>query len=154
MKFKIILPLLLSVSFNSFADKHIFSIQILASENPDITSLKSSTGITDIYTEKTKSGLMRVKVGSYNSRIDANQDLNNIKSKGFPDAFVTTYNGNKSTVSSKDHHEHTPANKHSHSTQESPALAKLTADQKRNVVYLDGVLHLHENGTFTPLSKL
>ena len=153
MKFKLILPLLLAISGNSFAAP-VFSIQILASESPDLTHLKTSIGTNEIYTEKTNTGLTRVKVGSYNSKIDAEQDLNTVKSKGFPDAFVTTYNGNKSTVPPKEHHEHTSDNKHSHSTQEPPALMRLTEEQKRNVVYLDGVLHLHENGTFTPLSKL
>lgn len=156
MKLTLLLPLLFAISFNSFAGTGtpLFSIQILASENPDITHLKTSIGPKEIYTEKTSSGLTRVKVGSYSSRMEAEQDLNSVKSQGFSDAFVTTYSGNKSTVSSKDHHEHTPGKKHSHSTPESPALARLTEEQKRNVVYLDGVLHLLENGTFTPLSEL
>lgn len=147
MKFKLFFLLLFVISYNSFAGAAMFSIQILASQSPDITALKASSGLDDVYTEETGFGLTRVKVGAYNNRDEAELDLESIQSNGFPDAFITSYKGQQSAVSAP-----TPSRPLSH--MKSPAWSRLTEEQKRNVVYLDGVLHLHEDDKFIPLASL
>ena len=74
MKLKLFFLLSLAISFNCFADASIFSIQILASKAPNISSIKASTGFEELYTEETESGLTRVKIGSYSNRIEAMKD--------------------------------------------------------------------------------
>lgn len=154
MKFKLFFILLLSVSFNSFADAHRFSIQILASESPDIEALRASGGFDELYTEETGFGLTRVKVGAYSSRGEAERDLSNVKEKGFPDAFITSSSNQKSAQVMTSVPTPLSSNSSPLSHQQSPGWSKLTEEQKRNIVYLDGELHLHEGDEFIPLSRL
>lgn len=146
MKFNLFFILLFTVSGNSFAGSSTLSIQILASEEPNISTIESSTGFKELYTEDSGLGFIRVKLGSYHSRGEAERALNEVKEKGFPDAFITSYNkGEKS---------HTHSVIKTFSPEDSPAWPRLTEEQKQNIVYVDGVLHVHENGNFIPLSSL
>ncbi len=183
MNTRLIFLFLLTTSLNVLAENSLFSIQITATEAPNLTFYKETTGFDTLYSEETKSGLVRIKLGSYTSRKEAERDLTKIKNKGFPDAFVTSYTGKKLIKSAKlkkspliSRKKTTIINKPkenavlSPSSNEevtisepkenkllppssSPAWSKLTEAQKRNVVYVDGILHLHEGDKFIPLSS-
>lgn len=171
MNTRLILLFLLTTSLNALAENPLFSIQITATEAPNLTFFKESTGFDSLYSEETKSGLVRIKIGSYISRKTAERDLIKIKNKGFPDAFVTGYTGeklnkttklkkspliSKSNVSVRSSEEvaiSEPKENKLLPPSSSPAWSKLTETQKRNVVYVDGILHLHEGDKFIPLSS-
>ena len=183
MNTRLILLVLFTSSLNVLAENSLFSIQITATETPNLTFYKKTTGFDTLYSEETKSGLVRIKLGSYISRKEAEKDLKKIKNKGFPDAFVTSYTGKKLIKPAKLEKSTLISNKKitvinkptknavlSPSSDEeitisepkenkllppssSPAWSKLTEAQKRNVVYVDGILHLHEGDKFIPLSS-
>ena len=182
MNTRLILLFLLTTSLNALAENSLFSIQITATEAPNLTFFKEATGFDSLYSEETKSGLVRIKLGSYTSRNAAERDLIKIKNKGFPDAFVTSYTGKKLSKATKlkksplvsnkkvriinkpKENDLLPPNSEEVAISEpkenkllppssSPAWSKLTETQKRNVVYVDGILHLHEGDKFIPLSS-
>ncbi len=163
---------LLATSWNVLAENTRFSIQIAASEAPNLAFYKESTGFTSLYAEETSAGLVRIKLGSYINRKEAEKALVKVKSKGFSDAFITAYTGKKSGISSikpkkslsiAEHLDednvdeevtiNEPQENKLLPPSSSPAWSKLTAEQKRNVVYVDGILHLHEGDEFIPLSS-
>ena len=151
--------LLLTASWNTLADSSHFSIQIAATQDADLTRFREITEFGKLSTEETGSGLIRVKVGSFKSRADAERALQNIRAKGFAEAFITSpsikvtsppKNTETETVNS------TPIKPQDNDVvipEATPAWSRLTEEQKRNVVYLDGVLHLRVNGEFIPLSS-
>lgn len=164
METRLIFLFLLATSWNVLAENSLFSIQIAATEAPNLTFYKESTGFDTLYAEETKSGLIRIKLGSYLSWEEAELDLTKIKEKGFPDAFITAYTGQKQTVKSTKTEPPAPVPDEDITINEpkenkllppssSPAWSKLTDEQKRNVVYVDGILHLHEGDKFIPLSN-
>jgi len=164
MKNKLIFLLLLSASWNAYTENSPLSIQITATEAPNLAFFKESTGFESLYTEETESGLVRIKLGAYVSKKDAEKDLNEIKNKGFPDAFITSYTG-KETIKPAAKPKKTPPildeeiaiNEPQENKllppSSSPAWSKLSEAQKRNIVYVDGILHLHEGDKFIPLSS-
>lgn len=160
MKTIVTLLFLFIISANSFADNNRLSIQIAATEKiPDLTYYKNITGLNSIYIDETQIGLFRVKAGSYETRADAEYALAKLKAKGLTGVFITpntesvlktgykvpkVSNSEVSTVS--------PAGQKV-SPSSMPIWKTLSAEQKRNIVYLDGILHLKENGKFIPLSN-
>ena len=158
MKTKLIFLFLLTASWGALAGDAQFSIQVAAvKEASKLAFFKESTGFDSLYTEETESGLVRIKLGAYRSREEAEKDLLSIKRKGFPQAFITA-NTEEPTVKSpiiysKPHAINEPIKNDRTDPSASPVWSTLTEVQKRNVVYVDGVLHLHEGGKFIPLSS-
>lgn len=166
MKKIISLLLLLTASWITSADSTHFSVQVVATENPDLGHFREVTEFGSLYTEKTGEGLVRVKVGLYPSRGEAEQALRGVQAKGFSGAFITPATEQPATLPADGNigsstlvtNEITPDETllQSESSQiipeQLPAWGRLTEEQKRNVVYLDGVLHLRKNGEFIPLS--
>ncbi len=163
MHTRLIFLFLLAISLNALAKNALFSIQIAATEAPNLTFFKETTGFNSLYSEETESGLVRIKLGSYISREEAEQDLIKIKNKGFPDAFITSYTGKKTikstklkkqpAISSEEITINEPKENKLLPPSSSPAWSKLTEAQKRNVVYVDGILHLRDGDKFIPLSN-
>ena len=166
MKKIISLLLLLTASWITLADSTHFSVQVAATKNPDLARFREVTEFGSLYTEETGEGLIRVKVGSYASRAEAEQALSGVQARGFTGAFITSATGqsaslpDNTTPSSETithevaSNEILPEPEENQVTPEQlPAWSRLTEDQKRDVVYLDGVLHLRRNGEFIPLSR-
>lgn len=158
MKTKLIFLFLLTASWGALAGDAQFSIQVAAvKETSKLAFFKQSTGFDSLYTEETESGLVRIKLGAYRSREEAKKDLFVIKRKGFPQAFITANTRRPAVKSpiiySKPHAISEPIKSDHPDPSSSPAWSTLTEVQKRNVVYVDGVLHLHEGGKFIPLSS-
>lgn len=151
--------LLLTASWNTLADSSHFSIQIAATQDANLARFREVTEFGTLSTEETGSGLIRVKVGSFNSRSEAERVLQNIHAKGFSEAFITSPSAEASSLpentSTATASSTTAVSQGSNAVipEASPAWSRLSEEQKRNVVYLDGVLHLRVDGAFIPLSS-
>lgn len=159
MKTKLIFLFLITASWSALAGNALFSIQVAAVKDASkLAFFKQSTGFDTLYTEETENGLVRIKLGAYGSREEAKKDLLTIKRKGFPQAFVTTNTEQKTikppVVHSKPRAAISESIKDNRlAPSASPAWSTLTEEQKQNVVYVDGVLHLRKGGEFIPLSS-
>lgn len=143
---------------NTQADNSQFSIQVVASESPDLANFKELLEFGSPYIENTDNSLVRVKVGSFSSRVNAEKALEKIRNKGFKDAFISSYTGKAVTFAEKKIIPTTIIKKASYGNkladpETTKGWAKLSEGQKKNVVYLDGILHLHVDGDFIPLSN-
>ncbi len=149
--------LLLTASWNTLADSSHFSIQIAATQDANLARFREVTEFGTLSTEETGNGLIRVKIGSFKSRAEAELVLQNIQAKGFTEAFITSpANQTASLPETSIASVSANAEPQKDSTaipESSPAWSRLSEEQKRNVVYLDGVLHLRVNGEFIPLSS-
>jgi hypothetical protein len=149
------------MSGNALAENALFSIQIAATKTQTLEYYKQTTGFDSLYAEEAL-GLLRIKLGSYGSREEAEKNLISIKNKGFTDAFITPYTKNPEATTSINKSTAmlneigvTKEYKESEllAPESSPAWTRLTDEQKKHLVYVDGVLHVNEGGKFTPLSK-
>lgn len=162
---KKIIPLLLLLTASSItsADNTHFSVQVAAIKNPDLAHFREVAEFGSLYTEETRKGLTRVKVGSYTCRADAKRALKAIRGAGLTDAFIT--DSTKQFVTLPDE---TPVSFAaivvSNETQFQPEgssvisqqltpWARLNEEQRRDVIYQDGCLRLPQNGEFIPLSS-
>lgn len=161
--------LLLVVSSSNIAHAKIFTIQILAAQQPDISAVKSSpVGRYKIHAEKADNGLIRIKLGSFLSHSDAKAALPFIKDNGYPDAFISTvtnspsikpspspsiYSDRETTVVAPQAKPVSFLNRPLLDHRKSPAWDRLTPEQKDNIVYIDNELFVKQNGRFIPLSK-
>jgi len=100
-----------------------------------------------LYTKNTKRGLTRVRIGHYESQSEARKALKQIQASGFRDAFMVT-----SVTDSADSTADLAAETYSR-PETMPIWQQLSDEQRRNVVYLDGVLYIKEGNDFISLSE-
>ena len=156
MKTRLFFLFLISLSGTVSAASALFSIQIAATKSSSLSFYKQSTNFDSLYADTTNSALTKIKLGAYNSHEEAEKHLSKIRKSGFPDAFISPYTKQNSTSFSTNSelnkvvtsHNTNPLNHES-----SPAWQGLTHEQRRNTVYLDGVLHIREGDKFTPLTN-
>ena len=79
-----------------------YRIQLGAYRNLNLSQFSNVTKYGNIISEPTESGVKRILLGDYASPEEAVMTLNNIKTSGYPDAFVTIYkNDARNRVMSK-----------------------------------------------------
>jgi len=103
------------------------------------------------YQQEKKGDLMRLMVGSFHSRQDAEALLFEIK-KSFPQAFVRLVDQQENVERHHRLDEKTMDHQHPHlDGKEMKKWQNLTAEQQGHAVYLDGKLHLKYGDDFTPV---
>jgi len=153
MKSKLLLVLFMVCTWNALADTARYSIQIAAVKSTPLDFYEQLTGFDSLYAEQSSAGFIKIKLGSYSSREEAEKSLVIVKSKGFPDAFISPYTKQLDGVSTNTKNKHSERMDESVELSELPVWSRLTEEQRKNVVYLDGVLHVREGDSFTPISQ-
>jgi len=100
-----------------------------------------------VHTENIERGLTRVRIGHYESPSDARKALRQIQASGFQDAFIVT------TVTDSAELTADFAAQTQSRPETMPIWQELSDEQRRNVVYLDGVLYMKEGNDFISLSE-
>lgn len=94
--------------------------------------------------------LIRLTVGAFHQRHDAEKLLADIKKK-YPEAFIRQYSGHEGSKIQHNHsNKQTEEHEHPHlDKKEMEKWQHLTEDQRAHAVYLDGQLHLKYGDEFT-----
>ncbi len=162
MKSVILFLVIFLASFNIQADDvsandGSYAIQLGAYKNPDMTMFSILDEYGTVYTEVSGRGLTRIKLGNYASRSEAEDVLQVIRNIGYRDAFLSPAGGAVSNVDipvSETISSSPSYSGESYVNPESlPIWSQLSDYQRENVIYLDGVLHIDEDGQFIPLSE-
>ena len=133
---------LISVSL-SHADAN-YTVQVGAYGAVDTQEINKLESYGVVNTRQVGS-LTRVAVGETADLAEAQTLLAQLQSAGYSDAFIRRTSG-QSEVTSAHHHSH---GSHSHSHSE--LLDKLSDEERRLAVYLDGKLHLKRGNEFIPV---
>ncbi|MGB5326115.1 MAG: SPOR domain-containing protein [Pseudomonadales bacterium] len=134
----------ISVSGHAQESGARYSVQIGAYASP-APGLRESLVAFGSVSIDNSGELSRYLVGNFSNRGEAELLRDELQREGFADAFVRSIGGGPAAPShSAHHHRDIPA-------AEQSKLDALSAEQRSNVVYLDGVLHLKEGDTFRPL---
>ncbi len=141
-----------------YVDHGSYSIQLGAYKNPDMTIFSAAEEYGALYTENSTYGLTLIKLGHYASRSEATTVLQAVRSAGFRDAFLSSAGDGAFSMDEEiPMAEIFPVNS-SYSSDENikPESLKiwnqLSDSQRESVIYLDGVLHIDEDGQFIPLT--
>ena len=154
MKSKLLLVVCFFCSWNVLADTALYSIQIAAVKNTPLDFYEQLTGFDSLYAEQSSAGFIKIKFGSYSSREEAEKNLVIVKGKGFSDAFISSYTKQLDGVSIDTKNKHSGRRiDGSIEPSKLPAWSRLTGEQRKNIVYLDGVLHVREGDNFKPISQ-
>ena len=76
-------------------EKTYLTVQIKASLTPIDLNVKPYAGISDIMSDREDKGYSRYSVGRFDNLNDATKKLEELRTKGFKDAFITGRRGNK-----------------------------------------------------------
>ncbi|MEM8745048.1 MAG: SPOR domain-containing protein [Pseudomonadota bacterium] len=141
-----------------------FDVQIGAFRNPDATNIKLPASVGELRRTSGPGGLTRFVVGPYDSRAAAATALATLKSAGFDGAFIRTSESSTGTVqvnASTRGSLSTPSSETRGQSDKDPAtgisqsdldrLMKLSEEERRDVVLLDGKLHRKVGDEFIPL---
>jgi len=150
MTLKLFFILLVFSSLNVLADNSLYSIQIAAVKHTTLGFYERVTGFDSLYEENSSAGFKKIKLGPYSSREDAEKSLEMVKNKGFSDAFISLYTTQLNGVSKNKQLDRFVG---SVAPNTLPVWSRLTEEQRKNVVYLDGVLHVREGDDFKPISE-
>jgi SPOR domain len=148
MRMLLLVPVIIFYSSLIWADK--YTIQVGAFHKVSEQTL-SSVVRYGTYQQEKKGDLMRLMVGSFHSRQDAEALLVEIK-KSFPQAFIRLVDQQENVANH--HHLDEKATDHQHPHFDGKEMKKwqnLTAEQQDHAVYLDGKLHLKYGDHFTPV---
>jgi len=74
---------------NEAAKETLYAIQLGASSQPDMKRYAKVKSYGYLYTVDAQNGMLRVMLGTYTSKSQANKVLSKVKSRGFKDAFVS-----------------------------------------------------------------
>ncbi len=79
------------------AKETLYAIQLGASSQPDMKRYAKIKSYGYLYTVDAQNGMLRVMLGTYTSKSQANKVLSKVKSRGFKDAFISggAVTGNK-----------------------------------------------------------
>ena len=109
----------------------------------------------DVFQRTGSDNLERLSVGRFYSRGDANNMRDTLQASGFADAFITTLDGNSSTVSADNYSPTTSYNQDQDTAQiatknsnSSYTIDELNEDERRKATYLDGQLRILSDGKF------
>jgi len=114
------------------ADKYTIQVGAYRESTDHILAQAHSLGEVSTRASGT---LTFVSIGKYESRDSANADLYRIQTGGFSDAFVRRI----------------PRNAREQTASINTKLDKLTDEEKKNAVILDGKLHIKRGNDFIPI---
>lgn len=131
-----------------------YAVQIGAFKQvPESGYLDAASSYGSLIQTDAGDGVTAYALGPFSSRVDAETSLALVQTH-YPDAFIRQV-GDSQEVSQ-------PASNRGQSIGQTPAparvvagggdLSSLSAEERGRIVYLDGVLHIKEGDTFTPLS--
>jgi len=89
--FAVLLTASLSTANTTKAANYTFTIHIGAFVNAQLTDFENIRPYGYIYTQKFNN-LLKIYMGDYKTEADATKVLTQIKSSGYPDAFITRRN--------------------------------------------------------------
>jgi hypothetical protein len=152
-KFRSLLVVLSLISAPSWASQ--YAIQLEASKVPKLERYRSLSAFGSLYTEAAGNGYIRTRLGPYQSRGEALEVLDQVHSAGYRDAIITPQTGQKKTIAAL------PANpgKHRYDIESFDVKTlkewkMLSPEQQKNLVYLDGALHVKSGNEFVPLYEV
>ena len=108
--------------------------------------------IGEVREERRDDGSVAVVVGQWNRVADARDSLAAL-SVNYPDAFIRASNPGAATGASASSTRSAARTRDSGTPRDSELLNQLSADERANVVLLDGALHYKSGDTFTPLRE-
>ncbi len=160
MKVIILFLVLFLSGFNAQADNGSYSIQLGAYKNPDMVIFSAAEEYGTLYTEESAYGLTLIKLGNYASKSEAADVLRAVRNIGFRDAFLSSAGNGVFSVDEDipmaEVISSAPPSSHDRMGYVNPESLsiwnKLSDNQRESVIYLDGVLHINEDGQFVPLS--
>lgn len=143
---------LLATTTFAHAQTSSYSVQVgaFSSPSPTLADKYKQYGSVKIARE---AGLTRVLIGVFQSRDDAELLLMELQREGFADAFVRRTVAATAAIATTATPEATP-DSHGHAhlpAQDQRRINQLSDAERARAVYLDGVLHLKEGDTFTPV---
>lgn len=149
--FKTILLLSL-VSGQSLAGQ--YAIQLEASKSPHLPRFDTLHAYGSLYTEAADNGYIRTRLGPYDSKDQARETLQQIHDVGFPEAIMVKHQsgGVSQPVALKNTTQTSDIENFDVKTLKEWNM--LTPEQQKNLVYLDGKLHIKDGDSFTPLAEI
>ncbi|MFK8030016.1 MAG: SPOR domain-containing protein [Gammaproteobacteria bacterium] len=157
---RIVLMLALFITSATYADS--FDVQIGAFRYPDASKMKLPAGVGELRSTSGPNGFTRFVVGPYDTRSAAKQALAELRAAGYGSAFIRATR-NRIDAYEVDSRTSTPTAQTYTASQQSTSsgptqreldqLMRLTEEERRNVVYLDGRLHKKVGDEFVPLSN-
>lgn len=148
MRIFLLVTILVFYSSLIWADK--YTIQVGAFHQISEYTL-SSVARYGAYQQEKKGHLIRLMVGSFDTRPDAETLLSEIN-KSYPEAFVRLVDQHGGDEKHQHYDEETPRHQHPHfNGEEIIKWQSLSEDQRKHAVYLDGRLHLKYGDHFTPV---
>lgn len=136
-----------------------FAVQLEASKSPDLNRYASLSVHGKLYTVNTDNGYTRTRLGPYENKSKALEILEKVRAAGYADAFVARHDNGVST-SSAPAPAKPPAGKVRYGDIENfdvktlKEWSMLTPEQQKNLVYLDGKLHIKDGNNFIPLHDI
>ena len=155
MKMIALFLVLFITGLNAQAENGSYALQVGAYKQLDMALLSTLEQYGTLYTEETDQGLTRVKLGNYASRAEAEDTLKMIRNMGFQDAFLSSASGGVSNFEADAPIVEMASSYSSNgyvNPESLPIWNQLSDDQRENVIYLDGILHIEEDGQFIRLS--
>lgn len=142
-----------------------YTIQIGAFRTPSESFVEPARSVGEIYFNRRDNGLVALSVGRFASFGEAQDNLA-LLAESFPGAYVRraeagassqldTSGKVSSNISSTSSQTASamPAGSAPASGPEDQLLASLSAEERKNVVYLDGKLHVKDGNRFVPLRE-
>ncbi len=147
--------LLVALAVSGVAHADSFNVQIGAYRNPDVNGIEVPANIGEVQRTTGPGGLTRLMVGPFAGRELAEKARDELKAAGFKGAFIRS-TLDASTATTQSPTEYTaPRVSVEHesgiSERDLAIVAKLSEDERRALVYLDGRLHRKVGDDFIPL---
>ena len=149
-----------------------YTVQIGAFRNPSNSFVADARLVATVYVTERSGGVKALSVGSYESRVGADQALDELQVY-YPDAYVATLSdqameftssgtmverqtasvsqASLAAATSAEPAATSSVRRSSPSANEQSLLDRLSESERRRVVYLDGILHVKTGTEFVPL---
>lgn len=132
-----------------------YAVQLEASRSPQPEQFNTLSIHGNIYTEAANNGYIRTRLGPYGSKSRALEVLNEVHQAGFPNAIIAKHQGNEmsspAVITNSSKHKYDVENFDVKTLKE---WKMLTPEQQKNLVYLDGMLHVKNGDRFIPLREI
>lgn len=152
---KVNLTLLTIALFTSQVYANEYAIQLEASKAPELSRYQQLDTLGQLYTTPTGTGYTRARLGPFSNKEDALDALNKVHAAGYQDAFLAKENRDNETQSlSSNPVSSNPEDIYNFDVKTLPVWQKLTTQQRENLVYLDGKLHIKNGDDFTPIENI
>ena len=132
-----------------------FAIQLEASRSPGLDQFQALSRFGRLYTETAQSGYIRTRLGPFANKAMALDVLQKVHAEGFTKAIVARHQDNANAALPAP--AIAPNHRHDIDSFDVKTLKEwnlLTSQQQKNLVYLDGELHIKNGDEFTPLDEV